>query len=386
MSFRRAVGIALAAAAVGGSTLVAGARAARAHGLGMSQLRLRVDGARIDGEWDVQLHDALLALGRSPQLAGEPAWRELRAREPELRAYLAGRLAVNADGAPCPLALAPSPMREQAEPAQVTFALSARCPGAPVRLGLRADLLFDRDPAHRAYFSVEDARITHAGVLRADRRAVTLDIHHFHALQIIAELVREGATHIWSGADHLLFLLVLLLPAPLVRRGGEWSRRDGLAPVMREVLKLVTAFTAAHSVTLALAFAGFLLLPARWVEATIAFSVFAAAWNNLRPFLPGRAWTMALGFGLVHGLGFAGALRNLSLPTRARGLALASFNLGVELGQIGIVAAVLPLLYLGSKRPFYTRLVLGAGSLAVAWLALLWTVERATGMAFLPRL
>jgi len=383
MSLRRAAWVALAVAlasvGVGG-----GAGPARAHGLGMSQLRLRVDGLRADGDWDIQLRDARLALGLDAPLTGDAAWRELRRHEGDLRRYLERQLAVSADGMPCAVALSPAPMRERADPAQVTVALSVRCPAEPKRLSLRCDLLFDRDPAHRAYFSVEDARVTHAGVLRADRRAITLDINRVSALQVVAELARDGATHIWSGVDHLLFLLVLLLPAPLVRRGGDWHRREGLAPVAREVLKVVTAFTVAHSVTLALSFAGFLLLPVRWVEATIALSVFAAAWNNLRPFLPGRAWIMALGFGLVHGLSFAGALRNLSLPTRARGLALASFNLGVELGQIAIVVAVLPLLYLGSKRAWYPRLVLGAGSLAVAWLALLWTIERATGLSLLP--
>src|SRR5262249_46589358 len=148
---------------------------------------------------------------------------------------------------------------------------------------------------------------------------------------------------------------------------GGWSRRDSLAGTMREGIKVVTAFTVAHSVTLALAFFGIFLPPARFVEVGIALSVFAAAWNNVRPFLPGRAWVMALVFGLVHGLGFAGALRNLSLPIHARWLALIAFNLGVEVGQIAIVALALPLLYNAAKRPEYPRFVMGAGSLVIAW-------------------
>jgi hypothetical protein len=154
----------------------------------------------------------------------------------------------------------------------------------------------------------------------------------------------------------------------------------------REVLKVVTAFTVAHSLTLGLSFFGVVTWSARWTEAGIAFSVLAAAWNNLRPFLPGRAWIMALVFGLVHGLGFAGALRNLSLPTHARGLALAAFNVGVEVGQLAIVAVVLPLLYLASRRRAYPRLVMGASSLAIAWLAALWTVERLFGISLVPGL
>jgi hypothetical protein len=361
---------------------------AAAHGLGMSQLRLRVDGARADGEWDIQLHDARLALGLDPQGTGDPDGREVRGREAALRAYLAARIGLLADGAPCPVALAQAPAAwqgGQGEQSTLTLHLSATCPREPKHLTLRTDLLFDLDAAHRAYFSVEDGRMVQLGLLRADRRAITLDIHEFRALQIVGELVSEGARHIWGGLDHILFLLALLLPAPLLRRDGAWVPRASLASTAREVLKVVTAFTVAHSVTLGLSFAGLVLLPSRLVEVTIALSVFAAAWNNLRPFLPGRAWAMALGFGLVHGLGFAGALRNLSLPPRAHGLALAAFNVGVELGQMAIVVPVLPLLYLGSRRTFYARYVLGAGSLAVAWLAVLWMLERGLDLKLLPR-
>jgi hypothetical protein len=178
-------------------------------------------------------------------------------------------------------------------------------------------------------------------------------------------------------------LLALLLPAPLLLVGKQWSARQGLGPSIREVVKVVTAFTVAHSVTLALSFFGWVTPPSRWVEVAIAISVFAAAWNNLRPFLPGRAWVMALLFGVVHGFGFAGALRNLSLPLHARGLALGAFNVGVELGQLAIVLLLLPFLYAASRRSWYPRLVMGGGSLAIAWLAVVWALERGLGLTLL---
>jgi hypothetical protein len=183
----------------------------------------------------------------------------------------------------------------------------------------------------------------------------------------------------------MLFLLALLLPASLARTATGWAPRDGLRRTTAETLKVVTAFTLAHSLTLALAFYGLVTLPARGVETTIAASVFAAAWNNLRPFLPGRAWAIALGFGLVHGLGFAGALRNLSLPRHARGVALGAFNVGVELGQLAIVVVALPVLYAASRKPWYPRLVMGLGSLVVAWMAVLWMLERGFGVALFAR-
>ena len=168
----------------------------------------------------------------------------------------------------------------------------------------------------------------------------------------------------------------LLLPAVLVRTGRDWIPRPRLAAVTREVLKVVTAFTVAHSITLCLGFFGVIRLPEAWIETGIALSVFAAAWNNLRPFLPGRAWIMAFGVGRVHGRGFAGVLANLQLPTRARGLALGAFNVGVELGQIAIVLVALPLLFAASRRAWYPRVVMGLGSLAIAWLAVIWVLER----------
>ncbi len=139
---------------------------------------------------------------------------------------------------------------------------------------------------------------------------------------------------------------------------------------------MVTAFTCAHSVTLALSFFGIIRLPVEITESAIAASVFVAAWNNLHPFLPGKAWVMAATFGLVHGLGFANALAQLGAPPHLRALALGSFNVGVELGQLVIVGVALPLLYAASRRQFYPRVVMGAGSFAICWVAVLWFLER----------
>ena len=347
----------------------------------MSQLRLHVNGPRVDGEWEVRREDALLALGLDPQLTGEPARRVLRDDGGLLRAYVIQRIALSADGVACPVAVAAAPMVWQPDQSLGVLQLTATCASEPARLAIQCDLLFDLDPKHRAYFSVEDARVTQVGVFRADRRSVLLDVHQFHTGAGFVEFVREGIAHIWSGLDHVLFLLALLLPASLVRTGSSWSPRRGLGATAREVVKVVTAFTLAHSLTLSLAFFGLVTLPSRWVEVAIALSVFAAAWNNLRPFMPGRGWAMALVFGLVHGLGFAGALRNLAVPIHARALALAAFNVGVELGQLLIVALVLPVLYAASRQRWYPRIVLGVGSLVVAWLAVLWTIERAFGLS-----
>jgi hypothetical protein len=355
-------------------------RLAQAHGLAMSELRLRVDGARLEGQWEIQLRDARLALGLDPAVSGEAGWHDVDERGEAFRSYVGRSIVVSSGGGACPVDIAPLASAWQPAQEKVLVRLASTCASEPVHLELRCDFLFDVDPAHRAYFSVEDARVTHVGVFRSDQRVAAIDVQQFHGWSMFAEFVREGVGHIASGADHLLFLLALLLPAPLVRAGAGWSLRAGLWPTAREVVKVVTAFTTAHSVTLCIAFFGALSIEARWIETAIAVSVGAAAWNNLRPFLPGRAWAIAFAFGLVHGFGFAGALKSLALPTHARGLALGAFNVGVELGQLVLVALVLPLLFTASKRRWYPRAVLGVGSLVIAWAAALWTIQRALGV------
>jgi len=362
--------------------LLGTATPAGAHTSGLSKLRLTVAGARVSGEWEIHLHDARVVIGLPPTLAPDSGLAELRAQEATYRDHLLHRLRIQADGVACSLRFLPDSMRWDPAMSSLTLRLAADCPTEPRKLVLSYDLMFDRDPTHRGFFSVQDDRVTHVGVFRADRdRVVEIRVRHFRWGETVVEFVREGVLHIWGGIDHLLFLLALLLPAALTRVGGDWAPRPGFWPTAGEVVKVVTAFTIAHTLTLVAAFFGVLRLPSAPVESVIALSVFAAAWNNLRPFLPGRTWWMALGFGLVHGLGFAGALSGLSLPRQARGLALGAFNVGVELGQLAIVAIALPLLFVASRWKHYPRLLMGIGSVLIATIAVVWFLERAFGLA-----
>jgi hypothetical protein len=358
---------------------------ALAHGVGMSTLQLTIDGDRIEGHWEMPLHDARIAVGLPTIPDGEQSWNELRAHEDSLRALMLRSIAIQADSLPCGFTLAPAPMTWDREFNMVRIQVLSTCPIAPSHLTMHCDLMFDRDPKYRNYFSVEDSRITSVGVFRTALRSVTFDVRQFHFWEVVGEFLRAGIEHIWTGIDHIFFLVALLLPAPLLRTGKDWLPRPGLRSTTREVVKVVTAFTLAHTLTLCLAFFGVIRLPAQWIEVGIAISVFAAAWNNLRPFLPGKAWVMAMGFGLVHGLGFGSALGNLQMPRNARVLALGTFNVGVEVGQLAIVLAILPLLYGSSRQKWYPRFVMGVGSLAIAWVAVLWTLQRAFSLEYFHR-
>ncbi len=196
-------------------------------------------------------------------------------------------------------------------------------------------------------------------------------------LRQFVEYLQHGMRHIWLGFDHVLFLLSLLLPAVLVRNGMAWQPAAGLKPALWDVLKVVTAFTLAHSITLTLAALNVIALPSRLVESAIAVSVVLAALNNIYPVVSERRWVLAFVFGLIHGFGFASVLADLGLPRGTLLSALVAFNLGVEAGQITIVALLLPLAWWLRRSWVYRRLTLYGGSAVVAMLALAWLIERA---------
>jgi hypothetical protein len=158
---------------------------------------------------------------------------------------------------------------------------------------------------------------------------------------------------------------------------------DDFRAAFWDVFRIVTSFTLAHSITLSLAALHVVSLPSRLVESAIAASVLVAALNNLRPVVQSRRWAVAFGFGLIHGFGFASVLAELGLPNDALLLALVGFNLGVELGQLAIVALFLPLAYSLRRGAFYRRVVMAAGSLAIAGVAAIWLLERAFGLSLL---
>jgi hypothetical protein len=222
---------------------------------------------------------------------------------------------------------------------------------------------------------------TDAPTRRSSAPTATLEGRSVALGRQFLDYFRTGVWHIWTGFDHILFLCALLLPAVLEHRGGRWQAVASFREAFLEVLSIVTAFTIAHSLTLSLAVLGFITLPSRLIESTIAASVVVAALNNVYPMIAKRLWLVAFVFGLVHGLGFANVLTDLALPKPALAVSLVSFNLGVEAGQLAIVAAVLPLAYLARRSWLYPRLVVGAASLSIAAVASVWLIERSLNVS-----
>lgn len=192
---------------------------------------------------------------------------------------------------------------------------------------------------------------------------------------------RLGMAHIADGTDHLLFLLALLLPAPLLREGARrWGGYIGTRATLIRLAKLVTAFTLGHSLTLVIGAFGNVAMPVMPVEVAIALSIFVSALHAWRPLLHGREAWVAAGFGLVHGLAFSQVIAGGGLEGWNKAAAVLGFNLGIELVQLLVVAAVVPWLMLLAWSGRYTPVRL-AGALFAAIASLAWALERVTGTA-----
>jgi len=349
---------------------------ALAHKASDSYLTLEVRDARLAGRWDIALRDADLALDLDADGDGAITWGELRTRERDLGAWALSRLTVRSGGEPCALTATRLATDTHTDGAYAVLEVDGRCEHAATALGIDYRLLFDLDPQHRGLVRVVSPTSETSVVLSSAERSATVAATGDKLAQAVSYL-REGVLHIWGGFDHVLFLVSLLLPAVLVRRRDAWAPVDAFGPAFVDVAKIVTAFTLAHSITLTLAALDVVALPSRLVESAIALSVVLAALNNLFPVVKHGRWVAAFAFGLVHGFGFAGALADLGLPRGALALSLAAFNVGVELGQLAIVAVFLPAAFALRATLAYRRYALGAGSLAIVAIAAVWLAERA---------
>jgi len=249
------------------------------------------------------------------------------------------------------------------------------------------DIVLDRLPSQVALVSIRSDWSTSVfandpqlvGALRSNARTVTIDRTGRSWFRGFASIFRLGIRHIAEGTDHLLFLLALLLPAPLLAFDSRWAGFADVRQSMLQILKVVTAFTVGHSITLALAALGWVRVPSRPIEVLIAVSILVSALHALRPLFPGREAGIAAFFGLVHGLAFATTLGELGLGRWERVASILGFNLGIETMQLVVVAATIPSLVLLSRTRAYSFVRIGgsffAGSASVGWIA-----ERLFGM------
>lgn len=340
---------------------------------------IRQDGAsvRYTLELDYDTLTKAAGLGALPRDTKDPEHEAfLAAHRTELASYLSERLTVALDGAPCAAELADTGITKRQRFLYARLPLTYRCPGSgsgefTVRYGVfsEADAIGAEhtnmvdyelggsrgsdvfDSGHRELRAGRSAAGAGGDASRADGTDVSWSA--------TGRFVSMGVEHILLGLDHVLFLVLLLLGAQ------GW----------RSVLRLATSFTVAHSVTLALAVLGWVDVPSQIVEPLIALSIVYVAVENITRGETRHRVLVVFGFGLLHGLGFAGALDFTDALSGRLLVSLLSFNLGIELGQLAIVAAAFPLILLARRRS-WSSLAHVAAAVAVGVLGLVWFVER----------
>lgn len=351
--------------------------AAGAHAVSNAYLELTRQREGLHAEWRMALRDVDAALALDRDGDGRIDDTELSESRGAIEEYLLSRLTLSSDARVCRLA----PRGLHTSGSSLVLELeSTECAGA---LSVRYDLFFEHDRSHRAYLRLAGASpFEHVFTNGAREVALAGDAQPRSAF---FSYVGQGVWHILIGLDHVLFVLTLLLGATLRFEAGRYVAVEGFRRAFVGMAKIVTAFTAAHSLTLSAMALGVVSPPSRWVETAIALSIVAAAANNLWPVITRRTWLLAFLFGLIHGLGFASVLVELGLPRGQVLVALLGFNVGVELGQLGIVALGFPLAFWLRTSPAYRRFGLGLGSAVIGALGLVWAAERALDVSWLSR-
>lgn len=355
-----------------------------AHKPSDSYLSVDVAGTRLSGQWDIALRDLDYAIGLDANDDGLITWHELRTREGDIAAYALTRLRLAAGDTSCPMHFNDLLVDRHSDGAYAVLRFGGACRKEVEVLSAEYRLLFDLDPQHRGLARVTANGLTQTTIFSPERATQELHLGFATPTRQFLAFLREGIRHIWAGIDHVLFLLALLLPAMFVHTKTGWKPVAGIRGPLVSVVAIVTAFTAAHSITLSLAVLGIASLPSRWVETAIAASVLLAALNNLYPVVQKRLWAVAFVFGLIHGFGFASVLLDMELPRPVLILSLVAFNLGVEAGQLAVVVLYFGVAFVLHSTRVYRPIVLSAGSAAIALVASGWMLERAFDLQILP--
>jgi hypothetical protein len=360
---------------------------AQAHKASDAYLQLHRVGDTVGLRWDIALRDLDAMLDLDTNADRKLSWGEIRSRMDDIRAYALARLRLQQGQ--CTLAEAQPPaIEDRIDGAYLVLRLRGPCKSAAA-LDIDYRLFREVDPTHRGLLRMETDDGSPPTVRSLDPSAGAVAVPWPNAPGAAAassdtSFFHDGIHHILIGYDHILFLVCLLLPAVLRRRGNGWEPvlmwRDAVWPM----LGIVTMFTIAHSITLALAGLKVVTISSRIIEPGIAITIMLAAVDNIHPVLRGRRRLFSFLFGLIHGFGFAGALAELDLPLRDFVIALLQFNLGVEAGQLMVVAVVLVALLALRNWQGYPPLVLRGGSALAVLVAFIWLGERVFDVKVLP--
>lgn len=361
-------------------TSLFGGLTASAHELSSSYLSLNLEEQQISGYWLAQPEDLHLAITLDQNNDGDVLWQEITSRSEQIERYFQTHIEVMANESRCDIEPENLMLENRSSKIYLYLPFSGTCTSQEdISIHYRA--FFENDQSHRGILQLTAGEISASTVFNPQRtdynQSSTNSIWQNFYIFII-----EGIWHIWIGLDHILFLIALLFSGYNLsnqrtnkQTNIPWSTT--LKNRSLDILKTVTAFTVAHSITLILGTLGLVTLPGIVVESIIALSVAISGANVIFHFLDRIRWWFIFGFGLIHGLGFASVLGDLLTSQGVAFSSILGFNVGVEIGQLCIVAVALPLIVALERKPIlmtFTTWLVGTG---VGVIGLYWAVTRA---------
>jgi HupE / UreJ protein len=311
------------------------------------------------------------------------SWGEIRQNLPAIQSWVGDGIGIDCQQSKMNLNWMFESLEERPDGVYARLSATGNCPGSAA-VSINYQLMKNVDATHRLLVSGVLQGLPVASVLSPDlqnsikvREAGSGNANSAapSGWSAFAQFFPEGVHHIATGYDHLAFLLSLLLPIVLLQRSKPPSAHAPARPGIGALMRTVTGFTIGHSVTLALATFGWIGSP-MWVEPAIAISIGVSAWLNLYPVRWVRSDALAVGFGLIHGLGFSSIMREANVSASLLPWALAGFNLGVEAGQLVGVALWCGLQLVLARSKWYERVVVRGGSWALLVLASFWAIQR----------
>ncbi|MGH1360031.1 MAG: HupE/UreJ family protein [Burkholderiaceae bacterium] len=368
--------------------LAASMQSANAHALRENYVWVNVETDHLSGRFELNARDIKSKLGIDLDAIGADRLAGVRASADKVQQYLVEHFAILDGGQPMAIQFGPPGLFEGGSDfVQYPYRTSRLPSNAKVEIQSRVFLTEDmmkNDRLHRSVLVVaynkavgkDFGEETVALVFSPSNTSRTLNLDEPSTILSYKDFIWQGALHIWAGIDHVLFLVVLLLTSVLRYSEKRWEPEPRLRTAGWNILVIVTVFTVAHSITFGLTALGFITVNTALIETIIAASIIAVALNNIYPRYAAHAWVLIFIFGLFHGIGFASAMSDLQFRNVLIHKILLRFNIGVELGQLAIVAVVFPLLFWLRKKAFYQRWVVYPFSIAAIVLAALWVLQR----------
>ena len=364
------------AGSLGALVLVLCSPIAAGHAASTSYVSL--DAATSEGlasiTWDVSAAELHRLIGLDLNDDGRVTWLEIQAQHARFAQLTKRHLKVRRGGRDCSTRLQDVRLVRRAGELHLSLLSRAACT-THGRYELAGTLFFNENALQR---TLVDAR-TSAGAFASMLSPEAVwwrEPERPASMHVLGRFIWQGMLHVATGYDHVAFIVLLLLPSVLRASGAGWRPVGRAGEIARPLLVIVTSFTLAHSITLALAATGTVSLPSAPVEAAIALSIIVAGLINLVPSAERLRLPVASGFGLVHGFGFANVFAELGRGGADLLPVLGGFNLGVELAQLAIVAAALPGLLLLRRSPFYAARLMPVASMAIAAVGAVWLAER----------